>query len=236
MRDRGTVTWFTDARRRTRTGSRFRVRRFAGSGRRSGFACGAPRTREPQPEPEHPEPSNPTPIEPPDRRTLPSVILKSPAKGGLCGCQARCRARHRSRPRGRRRFGGRPGRHGAAGRARAADRRATRPSCCGSAAICRRWSRAGSSASSSRGSRPSARWSMRCGRRRSIRRITSVVIRPTGTAALWGKVQEVRDAILDFKTLAQADRRLHGVRRRAGVLPRQRLRQGLPDARPRRST
>jgi protease-4 len=31
-------------------------------------------------------------------------------------------------------------------------------------------------------------------------RITSVVIRPTGTAALWGKVQEVRDAILDFKT------------------------------------
>jgi len=31
-------------------------------------------------------------------------------------------------------------------------------------------------------------------------RITSVVIRPTGTAALWGKVEEVRDAILDFKT------------------------------------
>jgi len=31
-------------------------------------------------------------------------------------------------------------------------------------------------------------------------RINSVVIRPTGTAALWGKVQEVRDAILDFKT------------------------------------
>jgi protease-4 len=32
------------------------------------------------------------------------------------------------------------------------------------------------------------------------RRITSVVIRPTGAAALWGKVQEVRDAILDFKS------------------------------------
>jgi protease IV len=30
-------------------------------------------------------------------------------------------------------------------------------------------------------------------------RITSVVIRPTNTAALWGKVQEVRDAIIDFK-------------------------------------
>src|SRR5262245_48484005 len=29
-------------------------------------------------------------------------------------------------------------------------------------------------------------------------RITSVIIRPTGTAALWGKVQEVRDAIIDF--------------------------------------
>jgi protease-4 len=32
------------------------------------------------------------------------------------------------------------------------------------------------------------------------RRITSVVIRPTGTASLWGKVQEVRDAIVDFKS------------------------------------
>jgi protease-4 len=31
------------------------------------------------------------------------------------------------------------------------------------------------------------------------KRITSVVIRPTGTAALWGKVQEVRDAIVDFR-------------------------------------
>ena len=31
------------------------------------------------------------------------------------------------------------------------------------------------------------------------RRVTSVIIRPTGTAALWGKVQEVRDAILEFK-------------------------------------
>ena len=32
------------------------------------------------------------------------------------------------------------------------------------------------------------------------RRVTSVIIRPTGTAALWAKVQEVRDAILDFRT------------------------------------
>ena len=32
------------------------------------------------------------------------------------------------------------------------------------------------------------------------RRVTSVVIRPTSTAALWGKVQEIRDAIVDFKT------------------------------------
>ena len=32
------------------------------------------------------------------------------------------------------------------------------------------------------------------------RRVQSVVIRPTSTAALWGKVQEVRDAILDYKT------------------------------------
>src|SRR5262249_6698216 len=30
-------------------------------------------------------------------------------------------------------------------------------------------------------------------------RITSVIVRPIGTSALWGKVQEVRDAILDFR-------------------------------------
>lgn len=30
-------------------------------------------------------------------------------------------------------------------------------------------------------------------------RINSVVLRPSGTAALWGKVQEVRDAVIDFK-------------------------------------
>ena len=32
------------------------------------------------------------------------------------------------------------------------------------------------------------------------RRVTSLIIRPTGTAALWGKVQEVRDAIVDFRS------------------------------------
>jgi protease-4 len=31
------------------------------------------------------------------------------------------------------------------------------------------------------------------------RRISAVIVRPTGTAALWGKVQEVRDAIADFR-------------------------------------
>jgi protease IV len=31
-------------------------------------------------------------------------------------------------------------------------------------------------------------------------RVSSVIIRPTGTAALWGKVQEVRDAITDFRS------------------------------------
>lgn len=30
-------------------------------------------------------------------------------------------------------------------------------------------------------------------------RITSVILRPTGAAALWGKVQEVRDAVIDFR-------------------------------------
>jgi len=32
------------------------------------------------------------------------------------------------------------------------------------------------------------------------RRVTGVIIRPAGTAALWAKVQEVRDAIVDFRT------------------------------------
>jgi len=31
------------------------------------------------------------------------------------------------------------------------------------------------------------------------RRVTSIIIRPVSTAALWGKVQEVRDAIADFR-------------------------------------
>ena len=31
------------------------------------------------------------------------------------------------------------------------------------------------------------------------KRISSVIIRPTGTAALWGKVQEIRDAVVDFR-------------------------------------
>jgi protease-4 len=31
------------------------------------------------------------------------------------------------------------------------------------------------------------------------RRVTSVIVRPTGTLALWAKVQEVRDAIVDFR-------------------------------------
>jgi protease-4 len=31
------------------------------------------------------------------------------------------------------------------------------------------------------------------------RRVTSVIIRPTSTAALWGKVQEIRDAIVEFR-------------------------------------
>jgi protease IV len=31
------------------------------------------------------------------------------------------------------------------------------------------------------------------------KRVTSIIIRPTSTAALWGKVQEIRDAIIDFR-------------------------------------
>jgi protease IV len=31
------------------------------------------------------------------------------------------------------------------------------------------------------------------------RRVTSVILKPTGTAALWAKVQEVRDAVIDYR-------------------------------------
>src|SRR5918999_22799 len=32
------------------------------------------------------------------------------------------------------------------------------------------------------------------------RRVTSVIVRPGSSGALWGKVQEIRDAIIDFKS------------------------------------
>src|SRR6185436_19468549 len=31
------------------------------------------------------------------------------------------------------------------------------------------------------------------------RRITSIILKPSGSGALWGKVQEVRDAVVDFR-------------------------------------
>jgi protease-4 len=34
---------------------------------------------------------------------------------------------------------------------------------------------------------------------KSDKRITSVILKPSGSGALWGKVQEVRDAVLDFR-------------------------------------
>src|SRR5215471_1756540 len=36
-------------------------------------------------------------------------------------------------------------------------------------------------------------------RAKTDKRITSVIVRPTGAGALWGKVQEVRDAVTDFR-------------------------------------
>ena len=65
------------------------------------------------------------------------------------------------------------------------------------------------------------------GRRADLERRSSG--RPA-TAALWGKVQEVRDAISDFRRSGKPIVAYHRIRRRAGVLSRQRLRQGLPDA------
>ena len=61
-------------------------------------------------------------------------------------------------------------------------------------------------------------------------RITSVVIRPTGTAALWGKVEEVRDAILDFKTSRKPIIAYMEFGGEQEYYPRHRLRQSLPHA------
>ena len=61
-------------------------------------------------------------------------------------------------------------------------------------------------------------------------RVTSVVIRPTSAAALWGKVQEVRDAITDFRRSGKPIVGVSRIRRRAGVLPGERVRQGVPAA------
>jgi hypothetical protein len=57
-----------------------------------------------------------------------------------------------------------------------------------------------------------------------------VVLKPTGAGALWGKVQEVRDAVIDFRRSGKPIVAFPRVRRRAGVLPRDRVRQGVPDA------
>ena len=51
------------------------------------------------------------------------------------------------------------------------------------------------------------------------KRITSLVIKPAGAGALWGKVQEVRDAVADFRRSGKPVGRLPRIRRRAGVLP-----------------
>ena len=62
-------------------------------------------------------------------------------------------------------------------------------------------------------------------------RIRAVLIKPTGfTSPYWGKVQEVRDAMLDFKKSGKPLVRLSRVRRRSRVLPRHGGRQGVPDA------
>ena len=65
---------------------------------------------------------------------------------------------------------------------------------------------------------------------KSDKRITSVIVKPTGSGALWAKVQEVRDAIADFRRSGKPIVAYLEVRRRAGVLPRGGLRQGVPDA------
>ena len=127
------------------------------------------------------------------------AILEDPSRGGCCGCQTRRRARDRAHPRGRRHLGGRPGRHGAARRPRAAGlvqldaRAAGRRRPAGDRARRRPRSVPRGAADRALAGRRAAQGQGRLGGSRAS------IIRPTSTAALWGKVQEVRDAILDFK-------------------------------------
>ena len=59
----------------------------------------------------------------------------------------------------------------------------------------------------------------------------AVLLKPTGfESPFWGKVQEIRDAVLDFKKSGKPVYALPRVRRRPRVLPGDGGRQGLPDA------
>jgi hypothetical protein len=62
-------------------------------------------------------------------------------------------------------------------------------------------------------------------------RITAVLLLPsTLDLPFWGKVQELRDAIVDFRRSGEERGRLPGVRRRSGVLPRERGGSRVPPA------
>ena len=80
------------------------------------------------------------------------------------------------------------------------------------------------------------RSSTTCARRRSIRASARVLLKPTGfDSPFWGKVQEIRDAVLDFK---KSGKPVYAYLEYGGdreYYLATRGRQGLPDAVERRS-
>ena len=74
-----------------------------------------------------------------------------------------------------------------------------RRSCSALTAAWLKWNRGASSASFSKDRRPCGRCVVMLHRAKSDTRISSLILKPTSAAALWGKVQEVRDAVLDFR-------------------------------------
>ena len=75
------------------------------------------------------------------------------------------------------------------------------------------------------------RWSSALRRAKTDPRITSVVLMPGSLdSPYWARLQELRDAVLDFRRSGQAGDRVSRIRRRPRVLPGQRRRQGLPAA------
>ena len=119
--------------------------------------------------------------------------------GGLCGCQTRCRRCTRAHPHGGRGLGRRAALPGPSGGGRA-------PQVTSNSTLMLEVSgdlqeaEPGGVLGQFMVAPPTVAPTVDALRKAAVdRRVASVIIRPTTNAALWGKVQEIRDAILEFR-------------------------------------